>query len=111
MQLRIAIDITYVLSYTRTMQRYEWNEEKNVLLKSERKISFEDVVSAVQENRVLADRGHPKRQYAHQRVLIVNLDNYAYVVPYVITDKQTIFLKTIIPSRVETKKYLRGEAS
>lgn len=91
------------------MQRYEWNEEKNALLKKGRNVSFEDVVSAVHEGRVLADRGHPKQQYAHQRVLIVKLDNYAYVVPYVLMDKQIIFFKTIIPSRVETKKYLRGE--
>ncbi len=90
------------------MKHYEWNEAKNSLLKKDRKVSFEDVVSAVHDGRVLADRGHPKKHYSHQRVLIVNLDNYAYVVPYVVTDKQAFFLKTIIPSRVETKRYLRG---
>lgn len=93
-----------------SVQYYEWNDAKNDLLKQERHVSFEAVVTAVHDGRVLADREHPdKKRYPHQRVLIVDIDNYAYVVPYVKKDDQTIFLKTIIPSRVETKKYLRRE--
>ena len=91
------------------MEHYEWNEEKNALLKAQRSVSFEDVVAAVHDDRLLADREHPSKQkYSHQRILIVNLDDYAYVVPYVRKDDRTLFLKTIIPSRVETRNYLRG---
>ena len=33
------------------------------------------------------------------------MNDYVYVVPF-IQNQQTLFLKTIIPSRKETKKYL-----
>jgi len=36
---------------------------------------------------------------------IVNMGNYAYLVPFV-EDEAGIFLKTIIPSRKATRKYL-----
>jgi len=39
---------------------------------------------------------------------VIEIENYAYQVPFVETE-QEIFLKTIIPSRKFTKKYLRAE--
>jgi hypothetical protein len=39
--------------------------------------------------------------------IIVNINDYAYLVPFVETESE-VFLKTIIPSRKATKKYLRG---
>ena len=41
-------------------------------------------------------------------MLVVNVDGYAYLVPFV-EDVQGVFLKTIIPSRKATKRYLNGE--
>jgi len=38
-------------------------------------------------------------------MLIVEYKNYAFMVPFVESDNE-IFLKTIIPSRKATKKYL-----
>jgi hypothetical protein len=49
-------------------------------------------------------------KYPNQKMLIVNINNYAYIVPFV-RDEKYIFLKTIIPSRKMTKKYLKGENS
>lgn len=43
-----------------------------------------------------------------KRIFIVNVDDYAYIVPF-IEDEKTIFLKTIIPSRKMTRKYLGGK--
>ncbi len=37
--------------------------------------------------------------------MIVDVEGYAYLVPYVI-EKNEYFLKTIIPGRKATKKYL-----
>lgn len=92
------------------MKLYEWNEAKNTLLKQTRNVSFEAVLVAIRDGRLLADREHPSGDtYAHQRILIVDIEQYAYVVPYVEKDDQTVFLKTIIPSRVETHNYLRGD--
>ncbi|MGB5768258.1 MAG: hypothetical protein WBM32_00055 [Crocosphaera sp.] len=42
-----------------------------------------------------------------KRMMIVKIDNYAFLVPYVNSSSE-LFLKTIIPSRKATKKYLGG---
>ena len=54
---------------------------------------------------------HPNRaRYPKQRILVVALDGYAYLVPYV-EEETYLFLKTIIPSRKATRDYLNlGEA-
>jgi len=40
--------------------------------------------------------------------MVVDINNYAYVVPYVLDKKRkVIFLKTTYPSKILTKKYLR----
>ena len=51
---------------------------------------------------------HPER-YAGQRIFVAQREDYVYLVPFV-EDEQTVFLKTIIPSRNATKHYL-GEES
>ncbi|MFT4929808.1 MAG: hypothetical protein ACI8WB_005943, partial [Phenylobacterium sp.] len=52
---------------------------------------------------------HPNASnYPNQRIFIVNIDDYAYAVPYVESDRE-YFLKTVIPSRKLTKRYLRGD--
>ena len=48
------------------------------------------------------------KKYPNQKILIIDVDGYAYLVPCVI-DKNEYFLKTIIPSRKATKKYLGGQ--
>jgi len=82
---------------------FDWDEAKNEQLKRERGIGFEDVIIAIIEGGVLVTFGHPKR--ANQKIYIVNIDNYAYVIPFV-EDKEKYFLKTVYPSRTMTKKYL-----
>ena len=50
---------------------------------------------------------HPNPvDYPGQVIAIVKIDDYAYLVPYV-QESQEIFLKTIIPSRKATTRYLR----
>lgn len=90
------------------MPQFDWNEEKNALLKEVRKISFEDVVTAINEEKILDIIKNPnKKLYPNQKAYIVEIENYAYFVPFV--EKQDIhFLKTVIPSRKMTKKYLKG---
>jgi hypothetical protein len=39
---------------------------------------------------------------------VVEVDDYAYLVPFVEHDEE-VFLKTIIPSRKATRRCLRGE--
>ncbi len=85
------------------MKYFDWDEEKNQKLKEERDIGFEDIVIAIDEGRLLVTLGHPKRP--NQKIYIVNVEDYAYMVPFV-EDKEKRFLKTIYPSRKMTKKYI-----
>jgi hypothetical protein len=81
--------------------------EKNEILKSQRDISFEDVILALENGDLLDDITHPnKEKYPNQSIFIilVQIKDYVYLVPYV-EDDRSIFLKTIIPSRKMNKKY------
>ena len=90
------------------MKIFEWNAEKNILLKKDRGISFEEIVFSIEQGLLLDVILHPnKGKYPQQKILIVNIDNYAYLVPFIET-AHIIFLKTIIPSRKATQKYLSG---
>lgn len=88
------------------MRYFVWNAEKNEQLKTERGVSFEEVVFHIENGSVLAVIAHPNQaKYAHQRVYLVKIDDYVYVVPFVESDDE-IFLKTVMPSRRMTRKYL-----
>ena len=87
---------------------YKWDAEKNERLKAERGISFEQVVMHVEQGDLLGIYDHPNPlKYPKQRILAVNINNYAYLVPYV-DSKEGMFLKTIIPSRKATRDILGG---
>ena len=90
------------------MKRNNWNFEKNELLKQERGIGFEDIVVAILENKILDIVQHPQEERFSQKYLIVEIDNYAYVAPFVETEEERFF-ETIFPSRKYTKIYLRNQ--
>ena len=88
------------------MHRFVWNSEKNAQLIRERGISFERVIYHIERDEILDVVKHPNAsRYPNQRMFILNIGNYVYLVPFVET-KTEIFLKTIIPSRKATRKYL-----
>jgi len=90
------------------MKQFNWDPEKNWQLIEERGISFEEVIFHLQTNGLLDDIRHPNQEdYSHQRIFVVAIEEYAYLVPYV-ESEEDIFLKTIIPSRKATKQYLGG---
>ena len=91
------------------MKPFDWNPDKNHQLIEGRGISFEDIIFFLQGDGLLDDLEHPnKGKYPGQRVFVVNVDGYVYLVPYV-ENQEVIFLKTVIPSRKATKQYLGGE--
>jgi len=91
------------------MKYFEWNEEKNEKLKKERNISFEIIVSQIELGYIIDIVEQPnKAKYKNQSIYVVEYERYAYLVPFV-EDENKVFLKTIIPSRKATKKYLEGE--
>ena len=74
----------------------------------ERNTSFERVVFLIEKNGLLNIIRHPNiEKYPDQRMFIIEIDEYAYLVPFVESEEH-IFLKTIIPGRKATKKYLGG---
>ncbi|MBU2444308.1 MAG: BrnT family toxin [Bacteroidetes bacterium] len=91
------------------MKYFDWDDDKNNLLKETRDISFEEIVLSLSNNKLLEIVGHPnKRKYPDQKMFIVEIRDYAYIVPFV-EDEEKYFLKTIYPSREATKKYLNKE--
>jgi uncharacterized DUF497 family protein len=93
------------------MKPFRWNAEKNETLASERGISFEGIVVAIESGGLLDVMAHPNQsKYPRQRVLVVSCDNYVYLVPFV-EEEDYFFLKTVIPSRKATRDYLnQGES-
>ncbi|MCD4721420.1 MAG: DUF4258 domain-containing protein [Desulfobacula sp.] len=107
--ISILIDNVSILSYHVNMSRFQWNAEKNEVLAKERGITFEEIVQKIEAGAVVINTDHPnKKKYPGQKIMIIDVEGYAYLVPYVI-NKDIFFLKTIIPSRKATKKYLGGE--
>ena len=92
------------------MKTFRWGPEKNEQLKRERGISFEQMVVAIEAGGLLDILAHPNTaKYPQQKILVVNSDGYAYLLPFV-EEEDHYFLKTAIPSRKATRDYLtKGE--
>jgi hypothetical protein len=88
------------------MKPFRWDHDKNEMLKRDRSISFEEIVLAIEADGLLDELRHPNpEKYPNQSILVVALDSYVYLVPYV-EEPDYFFLKTVIPSRKATRDYL-----
>jgi len=91
------------------MVTYSWNKEKNILLKKTRNVSFEQMVMHIKNGDLLDIIKHPNSEkYSNQKILVINVNNYIYTVPFLEKNDER-FLKTIIPNRQFTKKYIGGK--
>jgi uncharacterized DUF497 family protein len=91
------------------MKYFDWDDEKNEVLKKTRGVSFEQVELAMALGDLIDRVKHPNSaRYPNQKVFIVKIDNYVDSVPYV-EDDERVFLKTIIPNRKATRKYFGGK--
>ena len=91
------------------MKIFSWDNDKNNWLIAERGVSFERIVFLIENNGLIDLVRHPNfDKYPSQMMFIVEIDSYAWLVPFVESDHE-IFLKTAIPSRKATKKYLGGD--
>ena len=91
------------------MKPIRWSAEKSLSLKAERGVSFEEVLSVISQGGLITVMDHPNRaKYGHQKVLVVAIRDYAYLVPYVESETE-IFLKSIMPSRKATRDFLSGD--
>ena len=90
------------------MKPFRWSHEKNEQLKAERNVSFEEVVLAIEADRLLDIVAHSNPgKYPNQRMFVVAVEQYVYLVPFVEEDEY-YFLKTVIPNRKATRDYLKG---
>lgn len=89
------------------MKYFDWNPVKNEWLKQEREVCFEDVKAALENGKLLDTVPHHNtKQYPTQKIFVVEIGGYVYLVPFV-EDGEKLFFKTIIPNREATKKYLK----
>jgi hypothetical protein len=88
---------------------FSWDPQKNEWLKEERGISFEEIVFHIERGDVLdiLEHHNPER-YPNQLLMVVRVEEYAYLVPMVEGELE-IVLKTIIPSSKATGDYLRSD--
>ena len=88
------------------MVRYQWDPAKDAWLLRSRGISFEAIVWHIAEGHLLDVLISDKERYKGQKQFVVDVQGYAYLVPFV-EQGDAIVLKTIIPSRKLTRQYLR----
>lgn len=93
-------------------QYYNFSPIKNQKLIAERNISFEEITAAI-ENGLLLDiiEHHNQSKYPKQQIYVVEVNEYVYLVPFMVEDNGVVFLKTIIPSRKAKKRYSKKESS
>jgi len=84
------------------MKYLNWDRDKNEILKIKRGISFEEIALLIESGLILGIEENPSRPT--QKIYILEINNYAFVVPFVEKDDE-IFLKTVFPSRKYTKLY------
>ena len=66
------------------MKTFNWNVEKNRLLKQERSISFEEVVFHLEAGDAIDIFDHPNQaRYPGQKIYAVVIEDYVYLVPFV----------------------------
>lgn len=73
-------------------------------------MSFEEVVFHIENGDLLDVVAHSNpEKYPNQQILVVQIEQYVYLVPFVEADTG-LFLKTIIPSRKATRHYLKVDS-
>lgn len=87
------------------MKPYNWSIEKNIWLKENRNISFEEVILAIAQHQIMEVYEHPSQsKYPGQKIYEIEINGYVYLIPFIESPNE-LFLKTIIPSRKATKKH------
>lgn len=108
MIVKIDVDNVHNIIYTSIMKPIRFNKDKDKQLKISRKIGFSEIIKAITKREVIATIDNPnKEKYPTQKIYLVQIRNYIYLVPF-FEENEYFFLKTIIPSRKQTRKYLKS---
>jgi hypothetical protein len=80
-----------------------WNDDKDKWLKTTRGISFQEIADRIAAGDYIDALEHPSR--TGQQVFVIRIKDYTWAVPFIIEADETIFLKTVYPSRRLHKRY------
>lgn len=80
-----------------------WDEDKNEVLQITRAVSFEEISGMILEGKYIEILENPTRD--NQQYFILSINNYTWVVPFLIDNRERIVLKTAFPSRKFHRKY------
>ena len=90
------------------VKEYDFSRDKSLLLKETRGISFEDVIVAIESGYLLDIVDHPNQEkYQNQKIYVLDIEGYVYLVPFIYQTESRIFLKTVFKSRKMTKQYIK----
>ena len=88
--------------------KFDYSKDKDAVLKETRGLGFEDIIQAIDSGKLLDDKRNPSNKYPKQKIFVVEIKGYVYVVPYVTDEERNVFfLKTFYPNRKLTKQYLK----
>jgi hypothetical protein len=103
-KVEILLHFDSMVLFDLAQYQFTRKKEKNDRLQKERNISFEQVVKNLHNHQWFIIPHYNTIRYGHQYLLIIQLDHYPHVVPFVITDWYRAYLITIYPSN-EYKNY------
>lgn len=89
-------------------KKIRWDAEKAKKLRENKtrgSVSFEECAVLIEGGDILDIIKTPSLNFPNQRSYILNIEGYAYLVPFVENDDE-IFLKTMYPNRKLTAFYL-----
>ena len=90
--------------------KFRYDLVKNASLLQKRGIGFEEIITAIENGNLLDVVDHyNSKKYPTQKIMFVRILLEVYVVPCVIEENDTFFLKTCFPSRKARKVFLEGE--
>ena len=80
-----------------------WSKEKDRWLRENRGISFQEIANDIVDGNFIACLENPSR--AGQEIFVLWIQDYTWVVPFVIEEGQSLFLKTAFSSRKLHRRY------
>jgi len=80
-----------------------WDEQKNTWLKDTRNVSFEQIAGIIFAEQYFDIVDNPTRK--HQEYFVIPLNEYTWLVPFLVDEQERIVLKTAYPSRKFHKLY------
>lgn len=91
---------------------FRYNHEKNVELLKIRGIGFEEIIQSISDGNLLDIRKHHNQdKYPNQEIMYVRILREVYAVPYIKENNNSIFLKTLFPSRKARREFIKNNTS